>query len=438
MNYIEEYKKRLEDIEEKIGNVESLRETKSDRMLLLSYILDVYDSKIYFDNEKVKREASICVEYLYKRFDYDEWIERNWSESFQRYKEKQTSNILTNQGWNQALDYDSDSQKYAASVVGYMPNNNTKDFDEAASRESFRSALQYLCGPYLNIENLKFALFAALKDLLESLSNLKKVKNKTRTSADFVDLDNWLYFQFISSKAKVIAEEYEDAKSRVTGGVTYEWLVNYLKDELVRLSKTTFMAKKIKDYNGGEHGESSECINLDGIKQPKKFIAALLDLCSYKDGTFIFDKNENVGRFIYNYHDQLEENAHLDFYRFKYIAELVSKDLKKYKNKNKKSTVVVSKKTFKDYISLRYQSPNSTAFDNICSLISEQRWTAKDKARFALKIYESSIMVPRMKPNTFKEWYNIFCSLFAITPGNYEPNKLTDNKATRQIEIYLE
>lgn len=436
MNYIEEYTNRLIDIASKINNADSLQEKRSDRMLLLSYIFDVYDTKIYFDEEKAKRETAICIEYLYKKFDFDEWVNRKWSASFQRYKDGEISDILTNQGWNQALVYNSDSQKYANDIVGYMPNNSTKDFDETASREGFRSALQYLYGPYLNVENLKFALFAALKDLLASLSNLKEVKNTKRAGADFIKLDESLYFQFTSLNAKVITEEYEDAKSRVTGGVTCEWLADYLKDELVHLSKTTFMARKIKDYNGGEHGESSVFINLEGlaIKQQKKFIASLLDLCSYKDGAFIFDKNENVGRFIYNYHDKLEENAHTEFYRFKFIAGLVNKDLDKYNNK--KSTVVEQQRSFMDYIKFGFKRNHKNELEAICSLITSNTWQSKDYARFANEMY-NTILNPAIKP-TFKEWYHIFCKYFAITPGNYDPCKLTENKATQAIRMYLE
>lgn len=437
MTYIEEYTNRLNDIASKINNADSLQEKRSDRMLLLSYIFDVYDTKIYFDKEKAKRETTICTEYLYKKFDFDEWINRKWSASFQRYKDGEISDILTNQGWNQALVYNSDSQKYAASIVGYMPNNSTKDFDETASREGFRSALQYLYGPYLNIENLKYALFAALKDLLESLSNLKETEKTGRTEDDYIELDRLLYFQFTTSNAKAIADEYEDAKSRVTGGVTYEWLVDYLKDELARLSKSPFMARKEKDYNGGERGESSMFINLEGlaIKQQKKFIASLLELCSYKDGTFTFDKSENVGKFINNYHDKLAENAHLDFYRFRFIAELVNKDLEQYDNK--KSAAVEQQRSFMDYIKFGFRKEHKNELDKICDLITVRKWKPKDYARFALEIY-NTILIPSIKPDSFKEWYHIFCEYFRITQGNYDPCKLTENEATRTIRMYLE
>lgn len=93
--------------------------------------------------------------------------------------------------------------------------------------------------------------------------------------------------------------------------------------------------------------------------------------------------------------------------------------------------------SFAKMFTFGYYERRKNDFENMLALIQEPQWEPKDRARFALAIYQSDNLVPKTKPNTFKEWYQICCETFGWEQGNYEPRKLTDNKATQQIKAYL-
>lgn len=93
--------------------------------------------------------------------------------------------------------------------------------------------------------------------------------------------------------------------------------------------------------------------------------------------------------------------------------------------------------SFAKMFTFGYCERRKNDFENMLALIQEPQWEPKDKARFALAIYQSDNLVTKTKPSTFKEWYQICCETFGWEQGNYEPRKLTDNKATQQIKAYL-
>lgn len=92
---------------------------------------------------------------------------------------------------------------------------------------------------------------------------------------------------------------------------------------------------------------------------------------------------------------------------------------------------------FAQLFTFAYSERRKSDFENMLALIQEPQWDNKDRARFALAIYQSDHLIPRTKPATFKEWYMLCCHTFDWEQGNYEPRKLTPNEATRQIQIYL-
>jgi hypothetical protein len=92
---------------------------------------------------------------------------------------------------------------------------------------------------------------------------------------------------------------------------------------------------------------------------------------------------------------------------------------------------------FAQLFTFAYSERRKSDFENMLALIQEPQWDNKDRARFALAIYQSEHLIPRTKPSTFKDWYTLCCNTFDWQQGNYEPRKLTPNEATRQILIYL-
>jgi len=99
---------------------------------------------------------------------------------------------------------------------------------------------------------------------------------------------------------------------------------------------------------------------------------------------------------------------------------------------------IASSPSFDQYLTVAYRDKRKGDYENMLSVIRQSSWSDKDRARFALAVYNANILVPRTRPQNFSDWYQIFCDLFGFTyHKDYEPGKLTPNEATRQIELYL-
>lgn len=120
-------------------------------------------------------------------------------------------------------------------------------------------------------------------------------------------------------------------------------------------------------------------------------------------------------------------------------AEIVEevKDIAQHSPQPTQATPTRTIESFASMFTFGYCERRKNDFENMLALIQEPQWEPKDRARFALAIYQSDNLIPKTKPNTFKEWYLICCETFGWEQGNYEPRKLTDNKATQQIKAYL-
>ena len=100
-------------------------------------------------------------------------------------------------------------------------------------------------------------------------------------------------------------------------------------------------------------------------------------------------------------------------------------------------TAATSLDAFAAMFTFAYAERRKNDFENMLALIQEPQWENKDRARFALAIYQSGNLIPKTRPASFKEWYQICCNTFGWKIGEYEPRKLTDNQASRQIKMYL-
>ena len=67
-----------------------------------------------------------------------------------------------------------------------------------------------------------------------------------------------------------------------------------------------------------------------------------------------------------------------------------------------------------------------------------QNRSDKDFAKIALMIYGSGKLVSGMRPNTFKEWYRIFCELVGCGFHEYKPNALIPNDIFKKAFYYLQ
>lgn len=69
----------------------------------------------------------------------------------------------------------------------------------------------------------------------------------------------------------------------------------------------------------------------------------------------------------------------------------------------------------------------------------KQNWSDKDFAKIALMIYDSGKLMPAMRPNTFKSWYEKFCGLVGCRfHKDYKPSILNPDDNLRRIFYYLQ
>ena len=78
--------------------------------------------------------------------------------------------------------------------------------------------------------------------------------------------------------------------------------------------------------------------------------------------------------------------------------------------------------------------------DAMIDLITQDGWSKKDRARFALALYESgNVALKREHISTFALWYDICRELLGWGTDKlaYRRHELTPNEATDKIKLYL-
>lgn len=78
--------------------------------------------------------------------------------------------------------------------------------------------------------------------------------------------------------------------------------------------------------------------------------------------------------------------------------------------------------------------------DAMLDLITQDGWSKKDRARFALALYESgNVALKREHISTFAQWYDICRELLGWGTDKlaYRRHELTPNEATDKIKMYL-
>lgn len=97
---------------------------------------------------------------------------------------------------------------------------------------------------------------------------------------------------------------------------------------------------------------------------------------------------------------------------------------------------IINADKLKDYFVSTFKGMGNGNINNFDLMIEELKadFTGKEFAQIALMIYESGQMNKR-KPNTFAEWYKLFCGLIGCEQKSYDPNKLRNPKE-RIIKLF--
>lgn len=99
---------------------------------------------------------------------------------------------------------------------------------------------------------------------------------------------------------------------------------------------------------------------------------------------------------------------------------------------------VINEESLKKYFVSSFKGAGSS-IDYFGYLVDDikKAQTAKDAARMALLIYNSDKMIKSQKPNTFTEWYRVFCEMTGhIYNPEYKPSKL-DTESIKNRLYYL-
>lgn len=92
-----------------------------------------------------------------------------------------------------------------------------------------------------------------------------------------------------------------------------------------------------------------------------------------------------------------------------------------------------------EYLNLRFYDSNPN-YHKVVDMLSSNGYSDRDKAYFALKIYDTpNIIKPIKRPETFSEWYAILANIFHFPyHSNYSPNKLTTpSKNAKKIDQFI-
>lgn len=91
---------------------------------------------------------------------------------------------------------------------------------------------------------------------------------------------------------------------------------------------------------------------------------------------------------------------------------------------------------FETYLTFDYTNRHRDMLDGLMEII-RQTTTPKDQARIAYAILCSKAMKSQYKHKKFAEWYSIMCEIFGWKKAKYDPCKLTGNKLTERVQMYL-
>lgn len=105
-------------------------------------------------------------------------------------------------------------------------------------------------------------------------------------------------------------------------------------------------------------------------------------------------------------------------------------------DRDKQIEIITNEEAFKKYFIATFKGAgnnNTNYFDYLIEDIKKLR-NPKDAARIALIIYRSDKMIKTQKPNTFNEWYKLFCEMTGCTYNpDYKPSKLDTSKMESKL-----
>jgi len=108
-------------------------------------------------------------------------------------------------------------------------------------------------------------------------------------------------------------------------------------------------------------------------------------------------------------------------------------------NNTKQKERKIDAEKLKEYFVSTFKGMGNGSINNFDVMIEELKtdMTGKEFAQIALMIYESGQMNKR-KPNTFAEWYKLFCKYIDCEQKSYDPNKLrTPKERLTKLFSYL-
>lgn len=109
--------------------------------------------------------------------------------------------------------------------------------------------------------------------------------------------------------------------------------------------------------------------------------------------------------------------------------------------KNENNMRSIKEDELKSYFKLSFKgggNGNIDYFTNNLLPDLRQNRTDKDFARIAYMIYDNEKLQGSMRPNTFKEWYRIFCKLVGCGFHEYKPNALSADDSFKKAFYYLQ
>ena len=200
--------------------------------------------------------------------------------------------------------------------------------------------------------------------------------------------------------------------------------VQFFKDEII----------KRVDYRNSRYGDTYIKMRTQHVRPDfTDFDMLVKDITDFYWVLFALDRkhDKDIGeeKFLFSIIPELD-----DFFKNFFLERHLNLLVKKLKSSDDseptKQLESIDEEGLKEYFTSNFKGGNLNRHDSfsldLMPLLKKKR-TAKDYAKIALIIYNSTALSGQKKPNTFKDWYRAFAKLMGVDLKNcYKPSKLSD------------
>jgi len=303
-----------------------------ERLRLLGILMLIVENIQFFRNEIEKVNRSIIIN-VFRKGDFDPWYRTNeWENISWMMQNESVYTSYLQQGYTNAKN-NLIEDCIRTEVAGFLPPPDSSiELNDTSWYLNNQIMLRVISGPISNSYNILYAIFNALFMLGRTLCQLQEELLKDRTPIEYASFARELYKRNTLKYDLTLAPLYNEEVSSHCGELTHGWYRDYIDNLLKDLFDCPFMKCKMAN-DGYSLAQGTPIIHkIEGVshRDLELFNYSLSKLCRYQDGYFFFDENYDqiIGELIYKKQRKLSPSEQIDFFKFRYLIELVQSDLR--------------------------------------------------------------------------------------------------------------